>query len=99
MTGYLKKRFVAVLFAFVFLLPMLPAGATQTTRDQLREAEGRQRAAGARVSDQANLLAGTEFAMSEVMAELQALDQQITDALEALEIIERAFDQQYVEPA
>ncbi|MCL2577669.1 MAG: peptidoglycan DD-metalloendopeptidase family protein [Defluviitaleaceae bacterium] len=88
MRGYFKKKFFVVLLAFIFVLPIIPVGATQATRDQLRELERQRAAAGQRVSEQANILAGTEFEMSQVVAEMQELDQQIIDASEALEAIE-----------
>ncbi|MCL2197844.1 MAG: peptidoglycan DD-metalloendopeptidase family protein [Defluviitaleaceae bacterium] len=83
----MKKYLVGLLIA-ALVLPILPAAASQATRDQLREMERQRAAAGQLVSEQQNLLAGTEFEMSLIMAEMQELDQQIMDANEKLETIE-----------
>jgi murein DD-endopeptidase MepM/ murein hydrolase activator NlpD len=92
MRGYCRKKFAALFLAVLVILPLMPifnvTAASQNTRDQLREAERRRAAAGQQVNEQANLLAGTEYEMSRVMLEMQAIDQAITDVQEALEIIE-----------
>jgi murein DD-endopeptidase MepM/ murein hydrolase activator NlpD len=88
MRGYIQKRFFVLLLMVAIILPILPVGATQATRDQLRDAERRRASAGQQVSQQANLLAGTQYEMSQVTAEIQALDQEIVDASDALQIIE-----------
>jgi len=80
------KKIFALLMVVIFTVPVF--GASPETRQQLREMEQRRAAAGQRVSEQANLLAGTQFEMSRVVEEMQALDQQIMDASEALEAIE-----------
>jgi murein DD-endopeptidase MepM/ murein hydrolase activator NlpD len=82
-----RKKIFVIILALIFVVPVLPISASQATRDQLRELERQRQAAGQLVSEQQNLLDGTEFAMSAVMAEMQELDQQITDANEALETI------------
>jgi murein DD-endopeptidase MepM/ murein hydrolase activator NlpD len=85
----MKKNFFIIFFALIFVLHTVPIGAaSQETRDRLREAERRRSAAGQQVSQQANILAGTQLEMSQVMAEMQALDQQIMDASERLEAVE-----------
>ncbi|MCL1844065.1 MAG: peptidoglycan DD-metalloendopeptidase family protein [Defluviitaleaceae bacterium] len=93
MRGCFRKKSVALVLVALFFMPFLPflpslhAGASQATRQELQELEAARRAAGQRVSEQQNLLAGTEFEMSVVMEQMQELDQQITDSNEALEAI------------
>jgi murein DD-endopeptidase MepM/ murein hydrolase activator NlpD len=88
MRGYFKKKFFALLIALIFVVPIFPVGASPTTQERLRDLQQQQRAAGHRVSEQSNILAGTEAEMSRVTAEIQALDQQIVDASDALDAIE-----------
>lgn len=83
------KKGLAVLFlVLAVLMPIISVGATQATRDELRRLEQQSQATGQRVSEQQNLLEGTEFEMPLVMAEIQELDQQLMDASEVLEVIE-----------
>lgn len=79
----MKKYFLAAFFVLVIALPV----GAQTSREQLRELERQRQAAGQQVSEQANILAGTEYAMSEIVAEMQRMDQQIIDANEDLDAI------------
>lgn len=88
MRGYFRKKIALILLALIFVLPILPVGATQATREQLRELERQLAATGQQVSEQENILAGTEFEMSQVLLEMQALDQQIVDAEDTLDAIE-----------
>ncbi|MCL1883307.1 MAG: peptidoglycan DD-metalloendopeptidase family protein [Defluviitaleaceae bacterium] len=89
MRGLFKRKFLAIFLAFVFIFPIIPAeAASPETRAQLRELERQRQAAGQLVSEQQNLLAGTEFEMAQIVTEMMELDQQITDVQEALEAIE-----------
>ena len=89
MRGSFRKNIFVFLIALIFVFPLIPTGAASPeTRERLREMERRREAARQQVAEQANLLAGTEYEMSQVMAEMQSLDQQIMDASEALEAIE-----------
>ncbi|MCL2217293.1 MAG: peptidoglycan DD-metalloendopeptidase family protein [Defluviitaleaceae bacterium] len=84
-----KVAFLILMFTvLVSLMPGLPVGATQATRDRLRELEQQRREAGRHVRDTRDLLVGTQHEMSELMAEMQRLDQQLMDAEERLEDIE-----------
>ena len=89
MGRYFRRKFLAFFLVLIFILPLLPVGAaTQATRDELREVQQRQRAQAQRLNEQRTLLEGTEFEMSSVMAEIQALDQEIMDTAAILEAIE-----------
>jgi murein DD-endopeptidase MepM/ murein hydrolase activator NlpD len=81
---FFKKNLI---FFFALFFLVLPANATSTL-DALREAERRNLAARQRVSEQQNILAGTQLELSNVMREMQELDQQITDVMEIIETIE-----------
>ena len=84
LTMKLKRIVLAVLSAVIFVST---AGASPALREQLRELERQREAAGQRVSEAENILAGTEYEMSQIVIEMQALDQAIVDANEALEAI------------
>ncbi|MCL1845142.1 MAG: peptidoglycan DD-metalloendopeptidase family protein [Defluviitaleaceae bacterium] len=81
----LKKLSLLVISIIIFLTS---TAASPALREELRELERQRAAAGQQVSEQANLLAGTEYAMSQIVAEMQVLDQQIVDANEVLEAIQ-----------
>ena len=81
------KSWLAIFGVLIVTLSFVYNG-TASTLDQLREAEGRNQAAKTRVSEQQNILAGTQLAISEMMLEMQELDQQIIDIMETIEDIE-----------
>jgi murein DD-endopeptidase MepM/ murein hydrolase activator NlpD len=83
------RKKILIIFLILIFVPVLPiSAASQETRNRLRELERELQAAGQRVDEQTNLLAGTEFEMTRIVAEMQELDQEIMDANEALEAIE-----------
>ncbi|MDR0272087.1 MAG: hypothetical protein LBI27_02060, partial [Clostridiales bacterium] len=71
------KKVISFFLIFILILQIIPVGATQETRDRLRELERRSSSAGQRVNEQRKVREGTEHEMSQVMAEMQALDQLI----------------------
>jgi len=81
--NFVKKN----LFFFAFIFFILPANGSSTL-DALLEAERLNQAAKLRVSEQQNILAGTQLEISQVMREIQELDQQISDAMDIIDTIE-----------
>jgi len=69
-------------------MPNIPVGATPATRERHRQLEQQLQATNQNVREQENLLAGTRHEMSQLMTEMQELDQQMMDAATALENIE-----------
>ncbi|MCL2840233.1 MAG: peptidoglycan DD-metalloendopeptidase family protein [Defluviitaleaceae bacterium] len=87
-----KKSMVLIILAVILsLISVLTVGATQQTREQLREIEAQRDAVRRELSENQNLLAGTEHEMSELVAEMQVLDQRFMDAAERLESIEMSL--------
>jgi len=82
---YIKKIFLLTL---VFLMPIFSVGATPATRERHRELQQRLNESRYEVRQQENLLRGTRHEMSQLVAEMQELDQQMVDASIALEGIE-----------
>ncbi|MCL2386844.1 MAG: peptidoglycan DD-metalloendopeptidase family protein [Defluviitaleaceae bacterium] len=95
MRGFYRKKFFALVLALIFVLPVLPtisvSGVSPATRQAYQEAQRRAAHARQQVADQQNLLAGTQYEMSQVMAEIAYMDQQIMNVMEALEDIEFAL--------
>ncbi|MCL2198486.1 MAG: M23 family metallopeptidase [Defluviitaleaceae bacterium] len=81
------KKIIAILIVLL-VLPILPAFATPATRERHRQLQQQLNQATQSVREQQNLLSGTRHEMSQLMMEMQELDQQIMDAAEALESIE-----------
>jgi len=88
MSSYSKRRFLAIFIALLMVMPFLPIitlNASQALRDRVRELEIQQQDAARRVRDAENLLEGTIHEMSELVAEMQELDQRQMDAFLDLE--------------
>ena len=90
MSDFIKRKSASllVMLAFILVLPILPVGASQTTRDRLAEVEERQQATRQQVNEQNNLLAGTRLEMNQIVEEMQILDQAFVDASVALENVQ-----------
>ncbi|MCL2216746.1 MAG: hypothetical protein FWB91_06965, partial [Defluviitaleaceae bacterium] len=92
MRGKFSWKIIAPLMALLLLLPLLPLvrvdAASQATRDRLRDLQLQQEQARQDVREQQNLLEGTYAEMYGVMAQMQALDQQMADALAVLEAVD-----------
>jgi murein DD-endopeptidase MepM/ murein hydrolase activator NlpD len=84
---YIKIRMIAFTLMLTFLVPILPVGASPATRERHRQLEQQLREARQEVRSQQNLLSGTRHEMSQIMAEMQELDQKMMDAASALESI------------
>jgi len=87
----LRKKFILLLIALIFILPVLPVGATPATRERFRQQYEQQTVARQAVREQQNLLAGTRHEMSQLLAEMQEIDQQLADAAEAIEANDEAL--------
>ena len=83
-----KSIILIILAAVMVFVPVTSVVATQALRDQLRELEDQRRVTRRQIADTQNLLAGTEHEMSEIIAEMQILDQRYVYAAERLEDIE-----------
>jgi len=96
MRGTFSLKITAFVLAFLFTaMSFLPSArvdaASQATRDQMEYWRRHQQTANQAVTEQQNLLEGTYAEMHGVMAQIQALDQQMQDALMTLEVIEHAL--------
>lgn len=85
---YITKKSLALILALVFIMPILTVGASPATRERHRQLERQLQDARQQVREQSSLLAGTRYEMSQLVAEMQELDQQLMDAAAALEGIE-----------
>jgi len=83
-----KKYIKFFLVALVFLMPIFSVSATPSTRERHRELQQQLQNVRYDVRRQENLLAGTRHEMSQLVAEMQDLDQQMVDAAEAIDGIE-----------
>jgi len=84
---FFRRKIFVFILALVFIVPIIPVGATQATRDQLREIERQREEARSQVRQQRNLLEGTEFEMYQVMQEMLAIDLLIMEASDTLQMI------------
>ena len=85
------KKYLMTLAALLLLCIPIAVSATQATRNRLNQAEEDLNTATRELSERQNLLAGTEFEMSQVMAEMENLDRRIENAMISLENIEDAL--------
>lgn len=83
-----SRKFFAIIIAILFVMPIIPVGASPATRERHRQLQEQMQEAQQQVIDQQNLLAGTRQEMSQVLQQMQELDQQLMDAAFALEGIE-----------
>ncbi|MCL1862796.1 MAG: peptidoglycan DD-metalloendopeptidase family protein [Defluviitaleaceae bacterium] len=81
------KKIIA-LFIVLLVIPILPVFASPATRERHSQLQQQLSQAAQSVREQQNLLAGTRHEMSQIVMEMQELDQQIMDAASALESIE-----------
>ncbi|MCL1844763.1 MAG: peptidoglycan DD-metalloendopeptidase family protein [Defluviitaleaceae bacterium] len=86
------RTFAAFSLALGFAVSsVLSASASPATRERHRQLQQQHQDAQRELRTQQNLLGNTRHEMSELMLEMQALDQEMGDVAEALEGIELAF--------
>jgi len=83
--------FFLAFVVFASLMPTVETGASQTTRQRLAEAEAARNAARSQVHGTQNLLTGMRSEMNDLLAEMQAYDERLEYASEALMDIELAL--------
>ena len=84
----LQKLLLCVVLVISLLVPVLQVGASQATRERLRELQNQAGEATERVTDARNLLEGTQSEMNEILARMQVFDDAHGLAVEALHNIE-----------
>jgi len=86
-----KLRLVVSIMLISLLLPIMPLSATQRFQDALDEARQTQRQHFQQVTQQQTLISDLQGEMAEVMAQMQALDQEFVDLANELAVVEYAL--------